>query len=218
MRPCDSSNLIGTGVESLESLASGADRSLVRVRARKEDGFGLIELLIAMTVLNIGILAIVAAFNSGAVSLGRASMIANATTLADKKMEIYRGLRNCAIYLTSPVSTASSYTGDSAYSGSQVLSNASSISSPLTLPSSCPATPPSGGTGIPDPRVSHEQVKGADGRLYWMDAYVVVVTPTGGEPVKQVTVVVRDPGDSTNARSIVRVSSTFDYYAAPDSP
>jgi hypothetical protein len=132
-------------------------------------------------------------------------------------MEIYRGLRNCAIYLTSPVSTASSYTGDGAYSSSQVLSNATSISSPLTLPSSCPATPPSGATGIPDPRSSHEQVTGADGRTYWMDTYIVVVTPTSGEPVKQVTVVVRDPNDSTNARSLVRVSSTFDYYSAPDS-
>ena len=43
----------------------------MRLRLRSESGFGLIELLMAIVVLNIGILAIVAAFNSGIVSLNR---------------------------------------------------------------------------------------------------------------------------------------------------
>ena len=41
--------------------------------AASEGGFGLIELLIAMTVLAIGISAIVAGLSSGMVALNRAS-------------------------------------------------------------------------------------------------------------------------------------------------
>ena len=47
-----------------------ADRSVVHNRLRQEAGFGLLELLMAMTILNIGILAVVGAFNSGAVMAG----------------------------------------------------------------------------------------------------------------------------------------------------
>ena len=64
----------------------------VRVRLRSEEGFGLIELLMAMVLLNIGILAIVASFNSGAVALTRASHISTASALADQQMEGYRAL------------------------------------------------------------------------------------------------------------------------------
>lgn len=68
-------------------------------RAAQEDGFGLIELLFAMVVLNIGIFALVASFQSGALSVARSSSTSNATVIADKVMEVYRGLKNCAVYL-----------------------------------------------------------------------------------------------------------------------
>ena len=45
---------------------------MVARAARDESGFGMIELLMAIVMLNIGILAIVGALNSGALALGRA--------------------------------------------------------------------------------------------------------------------------------------------------
>ena len=42
----------------------------------------------AMVMLNIGILAIVASFNSGAVALKRASHVSTASALADQQMEL----------------------------------------------------------------------------------------------------------------------------------
>jgi type II secretory pathway pseudopilin PulG len=74
----------------------------VPARARDEEGFGLIELVFAMMMLNIGILALVAAFNSGAVALRQAAATSNATAVADKAMEVYRDLKNDAIYLSAP--------------------------------------------------------------------------------------------------------------------
>ena len=62
----------------------------MRVRLRSERGFGLIELLMAMVMLNIGILAIVAAFNSGTVALNRASGDADALKWAELHADIIR--------------------------------------------------------------------------------------------------------------------------------
>src|SRR5918992_652394 len=112
---------IGRGVEALEGCRPGADRILVRAVLRREGGFGLVELLIAMTMLNIGLLAVVAAFSSGIVSLNRASRITTASVLADGQMELYRALTYNAIRLE-PTSIPSSqpYTNDVAYSATQV--------------------------------------------------------------------------------------------------
>ena len=71
-------------------------------RLRSEEGFGLIELSIAMVMLNIGILALVATFQSGALAISRSAYVSNATAVADKTMEVYRGLENKAIYLCAP--------------------------------------------------------------------------------------------------------------------
>lgn len=68
-------------------------------RAREESGFGLLELLIAMLVLNIGLFALIGAFNAGTVAVSRARYIASATAVADKQIEVYRSLQNCGIWL-----------------------------------------------------------------------------------------------------------------------
>ena len=71
----------------------------MRSRASREDGFGLIELLISMVVLNVGILALIAAFQSGAFALQRAGKLSSAAAIADIQMERYRGLTYSAITL-----------------------------------------------------------------------------------------------------------------------
>ena len=54
---------------------------------------GLIELLIAMTILAIGIMAIAAGFSSGMAALSRASKVSTAGAIADQKMEAYRRVK-----------------------------------------------------------------------------------------------------------------------------
>jgi Tfp pilus assembly protein PilE len=65
-------------------------RSTLFPRLRRSGGFGLVELLIALLVLNIGIFAIVAAFNGGALAIRRASHMSAAAAVADKQMEAFR--------------------------------------------------------------------------------------------------------------------------------
>jgi Flp pilus assembly protein TadG len=67
--------------------------SRLGTKLRDEHGIGLVELLIALLVLNIGIFATIGAFTSGALALRRASHISTAAAIADKEVE---ALRNTA--------------------------------------------------------------------------------------------------------------------------
>lgn len=59
---------------------------------RSEEGFGLVELLIAMTILAIGIAATVSVFASSIISLGHASRAGTALTIAERQLESYRAM------------------------------------------------------------------------------------------------------------------------------
>jgi prepilin-type N-terminal cleavage/methylation domain-containing protein len=62
-------------------------------RAREERGFGMVELLAAMTVMLVGLMAVYGLFRSGLVQLRRASTATTAAALADAKMERLRAAR-----------------------------------------------------------------------------------------------------------------------------
>jgi type II secretory pathway pseudopilin PulG len=176
-------------------------------RVRNEAGFGLIELLIAMVMLNIGILALVGAFNSGAVALGRANKIANAGTLADTQMELFRGLKYTSIVQdttewNSAVADAT-WTADSAYQNS--------MKAPITAPKALVSTITGGvcaGTPVPLACDPSRSVTGADGRSYRVDTYLYYDQPAGGAQLKVITIVVRDPAQTST--SLARLTSTFD--------
>src|SRR5262245_64142413 len=74
----------------------------------------------AMVMLNIGILAIVAAYQTGTFALNRASKISTASALADQQMELYRAIKYDAIALdtTSLGSVDNTYKCDSALGSS----------------------------------------------------------------------------------------------------
>jgi Tfp pilus assembly protein PilE len=160
-------------------------------------GFGLIELLIAMLILNVGILAIVAAFNAGLLTLNRASRITTASVLADQQMELYRAIKYESIRLDSQTVPASApYTSDPAYT-------CSGCSTLITTPDcgSGPSWPPE--------CVASRSATGADGKPYRVDTYVIQSNSvSGGRPIKQVTIVVRD-GTNTS-RVYARQASSFD--------
>jgi type II secretory pathway pseudopilin PulG len=168
-----------------------------RVRIRCESGLGLIELLIAMTVLSIAIAAQLTVFASGFTSLHRASRKGTAVTLADKQMEIYRTIPYSCIYLTSATGD-SAYSGDAAYSASQVTGSG-------CAPSATPQTSATSAT---------QTVAGPDGSSYRVDSYIVSTTPTGGRAMKRVTVVVRGITNGALGGVLARSASAFDQGAS----
>jgi Tfp pilus assembly protein PilE len=178
-----------------------ADSCLVHVRLRQEDGFGLIELLMAMTILNIGILATVAAFNSGIVALRHAGKVSTASVLADKQMELYRSLTYGSIALdSSSIPASAPYNSDPAWASVQVTTTCT--------------------TPLPDECNASRTTTGPDHHTYRIDTYIVnnnpltTYTPPAGSPhaaarsLRTVTVVVRDSANSNKV--LAREMSTFD--------
>ena len=142
-------------------------------RLRKNEGFGLLELLMAMTVLNVGILAIVAAFNSGALALSRASKASTATAVADQQMELFRGLKYTNIEQTTSgwnsATSDATWTADSTY---QTYMN------PPTWPRALIPTVsncPNGNTNSCNPEFT---LTGPDGGSYRVDTYMYYDQPT----------------------------------------
>src|ERR1051325_8352935 len=83
----------------------------LRRRLRGEGGFALIEVLIASTILAVGLLAVLASFSTGYLELNRANAQAAATMLADRTMESYRGKQFAA--LPAAGTTTVTYNGSS---------------------------------------------------------------------------------------------------------
>jgi type II secretory pathway pseudopilin PulG len=195
----------------LEPARLAADITVVLRRLRSESGFLLVELLIALMLLNIGLLSIVAAFSAGSTALLRASRKATAGALADQQMELYRSLTYTAIALdqTSVNSTDSTYGSDSALSGS--------LGNDITTTTGC--------TGVPNQCNPSRSLTGPDHGSYRVDTYVTWTCPSGtlggtvsaptcsgtnaSRPAKLVTIVVRDGGNLAGT-SFVREASTFD--------
>jgi len=180
----------------------------VWVRARAEDGFGLIELVMAIVMLNIGILAIVASFNSGAVALRRASHVSTASALADQQMESYRAL----LYSQIGFDTSQMSGLDNTYTCDSVLG----VSCPNTVTSCATGTCADGTVptltcGSANPCLPRRTATGStspDGYSYRIDSYIVFKTQTSGRQLKQITVVVRD--GNTPSKTLARLTSTFD--------
>src|SRR5438105_3807942 len=109
-------------------------------RLRGEDGFELVELLLAMTILSIGILAVVAGLSSAMVANIHANRVSTAGTVADSQMEKYRRIAFGSIPAP-PSATTTTPTGPD---GRQYRAD-------ITIRATCPngAAPPA----WPDPAV-----------------------------------------------------------------
>ena len=168
----------------------------LRASSREEGGFGLIELLIAMTVMLVGIFAIFGMFESGIRQIRRASDVTTAAALADSQMEQIRAVKFDVIGLTSTAIAAAdaTYSGDTAYraAGTNQPDEAATLGSSSYSPV--------------------QTLTGADGLSYRVDTFITwqSVQTSGGTPytgrtIKLVTIVVRS-GSTTMAR----IASSFD--------
>jgi type II secretory pathway pseudopilin PulG len=174
-------------------------------RLADEKGFGLIELLFALVMLNVGIFALMGTFQTGALAITRSATTSNGTAVADKVLEVYRGLQNKAIYLNAPTSGGSDvsgypngipnstsswyarYQGDTAaYPGTAYYSYANPSSTPkwvtqsTTSSSSTTPIPTTDTTVVPTglaitPTSAVQGVAGPDGQTYPVCIYIVML-------------------------------------------
>jgi Tfp pilus assembly protein PilV len=189
-----------------------------------EDGFGLIELLIAMVILQIALLAIIGAFGAGAAALGRASKLNTASVIADQQMELYRSMPYDAIGLdTAGAPTTGTYVGNTSFcpaAQTPACNNTAPRNNAGVSTWSCTAT--SGTTSVAvyftangiNPCVAHRLMSSAtsppspDGLSYYVDTYISLGAPIAASRAsKQVSVVVRY---GAGAAPLATQVSTFD--------
>lgn len=169
--------------------------SAVRRIVRDEDAQGIMELVIAIAIINVAILAMFAMFQAGALSVLRASRTSNGAVVAEKQAELYRAMLYTDIRLNDSLVTSAA--SDPLHiAASEWGSSAVQVKS-----SSCTNT-------LPECKPVQTSVTGADGRAYRVDTYIQAVTPSSGRAGKQVTVVVRLASDSS--RVLAKLTSNYD--------
>jgi type II secretory pathway pseudopilin PulG len=169
-------------------------------RLRREDGFGLVELIFAIIVLNIVLLALFATFNAGSLALRRANEKSTAEVIGDRQLELYRAQLYPKIGLYS-----GSLPGDATHQADAANAQAQYADDATTgcTASAVECKPTQTLTSATTPA-------SPDGKTYRVDTYVSQLSgadaPTGGRTIKQVTVVVRRADD----RVLTRLTSNFD--------
>jgi type II secretory pathway pseudopilin PulG len=196
-------------------------------RIRSEQGFLMVELLMAITVMAVALTALVVVFSTSLLSMRIASQATTATLLADAQMETFRAMtaRDIGIDLSAGTVAAldSTYTNDAACANSSISKTCAANTVPSTetgptgttphtcatingwYPNTLPCTPSRTVTAATTPA-------SPDHRSYRVDTYVIqlaaVITGTLQRTRKQVTVIVRD--GSALGRALARESSIFD--------
>jgi Tfp pilus assembly protein PilV len=179
----------------------------VSASARREAGFGMVELLCAMGILSVGILAVFALFQAGIVNLKRASTITTAAALADTEMERLRALRYSALGLAESdvdaIPSGDPYKNDAAW---KPISNPANELNSTVVVAKCPANPCTD-------TLPTRTAAGADGKSYRVDTYmtwhsVQNASGTPGRKVKLVTIVIRDL--DVAGKVWARTTSSFD--------
>jgi type II secretory pathway pseudopilin PulG len=192
----------------MATFAATILRRLTR-RTSGEGGFGLVELLIAMTMLTIGIGGLLTVFVSSAVSLRRAGQKGTALTLADTQMEKYRTRTFTSVRIDGTLipTTGTYVTANS--SDSTIPPSTGQAEAGQNGDDSCPTV------DEPPACLPVQNMTGPDGHTYRVDTYVNYVnndatlsirTPASGLTLKRVTVVVRD---ATTGTIMARESSAF---------
>jgi prepilin-type N-terminal cleavage/methylation domain-containing protein len=189
-------------------------------RLMREAGMTLVELLIAMVVMSIGIVAIVEGYSSGIFSTVRATRSSSAGALADQQMENFRGLTFSSMYTAASPMDAT-YTGDSAYDatwkcviGAGQCAPSGTCGSNYCQTTRGPVTAGGGSYRI-DTYVTWKCIvsgSALSGSVTWPSGPTCTGGSTSSRPVKLVTVVIRDW--TTQSKILFRESSTFDQATA----
>jgi type II secretory pathway pseudopilin PulG len=184
--------------------------------ATREEGQGLIELIVALTILAVGIGSLLTLLTSSALSLQRSDQKGTALVLAEKQIELYRsaGYRDVRLDdgLVSAIASTDKYmTANSSDStipaGSGQRLDTAADSNPC-VPTNPLNPTPDNPNSLPDECRPIRPEIGPDHRPYEIDTYIHTTNPNGGDAVALVTVIVRNAALATRP-ILARSASSF---------
>jgi Tfp pilus assembly protein PilE len=168
--------------------------------AREENGFMMVELLVASFVLATALLALMAGYDSAFLSLHKAAGRTAAANLANNQLELYSALSYTAIGL------------DTTTLSSVKASNATYVSDDSSLDDAANATDHTiASCGTASQCLPVQSLVGSDGKTYTVETFVrdLLSVSYNLRSEREVTVLVRDP-NSTGSPELARMSAAFD--------
>ena len=172
---------------------------------REEEGFMMVELLVASFVLAVALLALMAGYDSAFLSLHKASGRTAAANLANNQLELYSALSYSAIGLDTTTLSAVK------------ASNTTYVSDDSSLDDATNATDHTiDNCGTASQCKPVQTLTGSDGKSYTVETFVrdLLGASYTARSEREVTVLVRDP-NSTGSPELARMSAAFD--AGPSS-
>ena len=175
----------------------------MRARLKDESGFSIVELVVAIMVITIALLAIAAAFETGVISIRAAAGRTVAAKLANAQVERYAALGFTSIGLDATTYTSTKTSGNQSYSSAYVSDEAA-----LNAVASGTAVTISG-CGSAAQCLPVQTVTGTDQKSYKLETFIRDVVSFGTWTERFVTVIVRNPNVS-GTPEIYRLTSGFD--------
>jgi hypothetical protein len=170
---------------------------------RGREGQGVIELVVAVTMLTIALLALVAGYDTAAVSIHNSAKKTVASSLADAQLELYSSLPFASIGLDATTLTNVKTPGNGSYDATYVSDenalNAATSGTDATI-TSC---------GTAANCLPVQTVTGTDGKSYRLETFVRSILSFGTWTERFVTVIVRDPSVS-GSPELLRLTTGFD--------
>jgi len=179
----------------------------MRTRAHNENGFLMIELIVAQFILTIALLALIGAYSLGYFAIGSAGQTSSAGLLANNQLELYSALPYSSIGLDATTLT-SVKASDATYSTDE-----------SALPSGATGDVTISSCGASAQCLPVQTVTGADHKTYKLETFIRLLAnpsiPARGEKV--VTVVVRNVTVSGTTK-VLTMQTAFDTGSPGSSP
>jgi type II secretory pathway pseudopilin PulG len=197
-------------------------------RAREQDGFMVIEVVAAIVILSIALMALMAGYDSAFISLHKAGQKSTAATLMNTQLERYSALPYTALGLNPTLVTAvgdsTKPTYDALYATNALLDGTAVVSG-QTVESDGTVNDYTQGSACTSDQTTPtcmpiQTVTGADGRSYRIETFITqdashsqkVGLSNVGWTTMDVSVIVRDATDNTQ---LVEAQTSF--YSPPSS-
>ena len=167
-------------------------------RLREKRGQGIIELIVAMVVITVAVLALMASYDEAFVSLHKSARTTAAATLAETQLELYGALPFASIGLSSSLVTTAK-ASDAFYTTDEAA---------LTPSGTTEVTNGSCTTTVAQCMPVQTSVTGSDNKNYRLETFVRDIA-SGTTTERIVTVIVRDPNTSGTPK-IYTATAAFD--------
>ena len=171
----------------------------MRTRAHNENGFLLVELIAAMLIITVALLALIGAYSLGYFAIGAAGQTSSAGMLANNQLELYSTLPYSSIGLDATTLTTVK------------VSDATYSSDESALPSGATGDVTISGCGASAQCLPIQSIVGADHKTYKVETFIrALANPNiSTRTEKVVTVVVRNMSVS-GTPVVLKMQSAFD--------